>query len=412
MASATVAKHDNDTTRQRCYVCFRPQELCFCHAIPRIENQTKVLILQHARERFHPFNTARIVQRALANSQLLVDRTENLAAARLPLLDHAGLLYPGRNAPVISELPSEQRPRQLVIVDGTWHQAKTLVRDIPALSQLPCYKLAPESPGRYRIRREPNATSLSTLEATVAALKVLEPDTPGMDQLVVAFNTMIEQQLAIPKLDTNWRMNQHRRRHLTNIPRAIAQSLEHVVVAYGESSAGQPGQPKTPLSPIYWVAERLGSGERFSAAIESDKTKNEDFLAHLKLSADHFTSALTAEQFRSSWQLFLRPHDTLAVYHQSTVRLLKNIGGQVVTCHVLKSVDFTTHRGTLEEVMIAEGIASGPVHHAGRAGERLAKAAALVRHLNKMARDESLASVDANRESPATTVFPEDDLSR
>ena len=324
---------------------------------------------------------------ALANSQLLVDRTRNLAAAQLPLHEHAGLLYPGSDAPVLSEISRDQRPRQLVIVDGTWHQAKTLVRDIPALSRLPCYKLAPDSPGCYRIRREPNATSLSTLEATVAALRVLEPATLGLDQLITAFNTMIEQQLAVPKLES-WRVNERRRCSIGNIPRAIAGALDNVVVAYGESSAGQRGRRPAPLSPIYWVAERLGSGERFATAIESDKTLNDAFLSHLKLGAEHFESAMTPEQFRSSWQAFLQPNDTLAVYHQSTVRLLKNIGGKAVTCHVLKSVDFTAHRGTLENVISAEGIAIGPVNHAGRAGERLAKAVALVRHLHGLAQAE------------------------
>ena len=39
---------------------------CFCEAIPQIDNRTDVLILQHVGERFHPFNTARIVQKSSA----------------------------------------------------------------------------------------------------------------------------------------------------------------------------------------------------------------------------------------------------------------------------------------------------------------------------------------------------------
>ena len=138
----------------RCYDCFRPKEACFCASIPRIDNQTEVLILQHRRERFHPFNTARIVQKALRNSQLLADHTSNLAM-RLRLKPRAGLLYPGPTALLISDLASEQRPEQLVVLDGTWHHAKTLVREIPALQSLPRYRLAPTAPSRYRIRREP-----------------------------------------------------------------------------------------------------------------------------------------------------------------------------------------------------------------------------------------------------------------
>jgi DTW domain-containing protein YfiP len=185
-------------TRDRCYACYRPAVDCFCNVIPTIANKTKVLILQHMRERAHPFNTARIVHRALENSSLLVDHTINLAT-KLVLKPGAGLLYPGPDAALLDHLPVGQRPQQLVIVDGTWHHAKTLLRDIPQLHGLPRYKLAPSSPSRYRLRREPSAVYLSTLEATVAALRVLEPATWGLDQLIAAFDCMVERQLAHPR---------------------------------------------------------------------------------------------------------------------------------------------------------------------------------------------------------------------
>jgi DTW domain-containing protein len=201
-----------DVIRERCYDCYRPASDCFCDVIPAIENQTSVLILQHMRERAHPFNTARIVHLALQNSSLLVDHTKDLAATLASqsgaLQPGAGLLYPGPDAALLDDLPVGQRPAQLVVLDGTWHHAKTLLRDIPALHPLPRYKLAPVSPSRYRIRREPSAAYLSTVEATVAALRVLEPETRGWDQLLAAFDCMVERQLAHP------RFIDARRRHL------------------------------------------------------------------------------------------------------------------------------------------------------------------------------------------------------
>ena len=65
--------------RDRCYGCFRPKSACFCAAIPRIGNQTDVLILQHVRERFHPFNTARMVQRALRHSSPVTSEKHYIA---------------------------------------------------------------------------------------------------------------------------------------------------------------------------------------------------------------------------------------------------------------------------------------------------------------------------------------------
>ena len=239
MQSPIIADRTNcSEERGRCVGCFRPHGDCHCAAIPAIDNRTEVLILQHRRERFHPFNTARMVHRALRNSSLLVDHISGLAA-RLALKPHAGLLYPGPGATLLTDLRPHERPQQLVVIDGTWHHAKTLVRDLAALRDVPRYRLAPVEPSRYRIRREPSALLLSTVEATVAALRALEPETSGFDQLLAAFDGMIDRQLAHPKAANGWRRHAMRRRCVRNIPAALLGGLAHVVVVYGESAAAQ-----------------------------------------------------------------------------------------------------------------------------------------------------------------------------
>ena len=374
------------TPRPRCYTCFRPESACFCATIPRIDNRTHVLILQHVRERFHPFNTARMVHRALNNSTLLVDQTPQLAAAELPLNPRVGLLYPGPEAKLLSDLAPEERPEQLVIVDGTWHHAKTLVRDIPALRDLPRYGIVPASPGRYRIRREPTDTSLSTVEAAVAALRALEPETPGLDQLLEAFNTMVERQLAHPRSEAAARRKHKRDRPANSVPRVLVHDLDNVVVAYGESACGVPGTGRTPRSPIYWVAQRLGTGECFACAIQPNSPLTETFLGHLELVAADFAEALSKAEFRTAWSDFLRPMDTVAFYSQSTARLLKQVGADFARTLVLKSIPFNPHwpNGTLAEVLAAEGLHAAPPQTPGRAGKRLANAIALTRHLSKL----------------------------
>ncbi|HTN74640.1 MAG TPA: DTW domain-containing protein, partial [Pirellulaceae bacterium] len=82
---------------------------CYCAAIPSIDNRTEIIILQHRRERFHPFNTARIVQRALRKSRLLIGHTQQFAA-RLDLPPDTGLLYPGDDATLLSDLPTSEHP--------------------------------------------------------------------------------------------------------------------------------------------------------------------------------------------------------------------------------------------------------------------------------------------------------------
>lgn len=181
---------------ETCYGCIRPRGDCLCATIPTIDNRTEVLILQHLREQFHPFNTGRLVHRALRRSQLAVANNQKLAESLPTLLKpRAGLLYPGPEAALISELPVDQRPDQLVILDGTWLHAESMIRDIPQLRGLHCCRLAPTEPSCFRIRRAPDPLALSTVEATVAALRVLEPDTPGLDRLLAAFVAMIDHQI-------------------------------------------------------------------------------------------------------------------------------------------------------------------------------------------------------------------------
>ena len=387
-----AADVDVDCAFGRCYGCFRPHDRCFCDEIPCIENRTNVLILQHRRERFHPFNTARIVHRALANSSLIADHTQDLAAIPLNLSDKAGLLYPGPDTIPLEALASSERPRQLVIVDGTWHQTKTLVRDIPALRELPRYALSPTSPGRYRIRREPSAEALSTLEATVSALQMLEPDTPGLDKLTSVFDSMVEGQLASAVSRDNWRQNAHRCGYGANIPRAIARDLNNLVVCYGESSQGGAGTSHDSKQLIYWVAQRIGTSEQFTCAVDSGQSLSKTMLDHLRLTPNHFSAAATTQSFEHRWRGFLDDTDSLVVYHPSTIDLLRRVTTLAHPCHVLKAVNFTSHRGNLENILASEAIVANEPTAPGRAGERLAMAIALVQHLHQLANRHEVGS--------------------
>lgn len=376
----------DDTHRERCYECFRPKDRCFCDAVPTIDNQTHVLILQHARERSHAFNTARIVQKSLVNSQLVHGHVSELASAELPIRPGAGLLYPDASAKLLSDLPADERPSQLVALDGTWRQAKAMFRDIPALHALPRYKLMPETPGRYRIRRELNETTLSTLEAIVGALRLIEPDTAGLAQLLAAFETMIERQLPHPRSKAGGRRNERRRRIGTNIPRTLIGDLSEVVVAYGESAPSQRKGRRSSRKPIYWVAERLQTGERFAAMLEPSEPLSDAMLGHLELTSADFENVLSDDQFREAWADFLQEGDTLVTYHPSSIQLLESIEAEVPQNVVLKSVSFGARpaAGSLEERLVSEGLAAAPAELPGRAGRRLAQTIALVRHLNAL----------------------------
>lgn len=375
----------------RCFSCFRPVADCLCASLPSVENRTEVVVLQHRRERKHPFNTARLVGGALRNSHFLVGHKQELAA-RAPLRDEAVLLYPGPGAELLSQLPPACFPRQLVIVDGTWHQAKTLVRDLAVLRELPRVQLAPARPSEYQLRREPNAQFLSTLEAVVAALRILEPETRGLDELLNAFRQMISRQLAHPRSQIAPRFATQGKRGWRNVPLAFVQHPDRVVVAYGESAEGgqrqAPGIAKKRLPPVYWVAERLVTGERFGTTVQSSQPLSESFLRHLELAESHFAGAPTLADASQAWQAFLRPQDLVVVYHGGAARLHEQLAGHTQPCLILKSIDDAPGEParSLEELVAQRQVTPGPAHFPGRAGRRLANAVAYVHFLTERLR--------------------------
>lgn len=183
-------------TRASCYRCFKPRVACICSAIRAVDNRTAVTILQHPRERFHALGTVRIARLGLVRARVQwCAPWEDATAVRDRLPAGAALLYPGPAARDLATLPAAEHPRHLVAIDGTWFLAKKIYDAHGWLRDLPHVALTPPRPSAYRsLRREPQAHCMATLEAIVHALRIIEPETAGLDGLLEAFETMLARQ--------------------------------------------------------------------------------------------------------------------------------------------------------------------------------------------------------------------------
>jgi DTW domain-containing protein YfiP len=190
---------ERSESRPFCYRCGRPASGCCCAAVPRVDNRTPVYILQHPRERFHPFGSVRLAKLGL--SKVSVDTFGEAFAHRRSWSTvappGAALLYPGAEARELKKLAESERPSSLVVIDGTWPHSRSILRQVPWLGALPRVRVRPASPGLYRIRREPRPECMSTLEAIVRALELLEPETYGLEALLGAFTGMIDRHLEL-----------------------------------------------------------------------------------------------------------------------------------------------------------------------------------------------------------------------
>lgn len=187
--------------RANCYVCFKPRVACICASIEPVSNRTGIVILQHPHERFHPVGTVRIARLGL--TRVAVEPCApwfDASALRARLPAEAALLYPAPGAPDLAALAPARRPQHLVLIDATWFNAKKIYDAHVWLRALPHVGLTPSAPSRYRIRREPRPHYLGTIEAIAEALRILEPETRGVDGLLRSFTAMIDRQAAfIPR---------------------------------------------------------------------------------------------------------------------------------------------------------------------------------------------------------------------
>ncbi len=186
---------DDFVPREFCFRCWKPAGHCLCHSIAPVDNKTKITILQHHRERFHPIGTARIARLGLMNVQVLVAERHRRLFIEAEFGLRTGLLFPHRHARTFSETPSTCLPDHLVLLDGTWNQAKSLYKANPSLALLPHFVIRPALPSNYRIRRQPRAGYLSTIEALVQSLEELEPGIEGLPGLLEAFDQLVDDQM-------------------------------------------------------------------------------------------------------------------------------------------------------------------------------------------------------------------------
>jgi len=198
------------TPRETCYVCFKPRSTCICASIVPIDNRTGVFVLQHPREWAHPIGTARLVDLGLSKSEVVVAVSTAELLTPIALPPRTGLLFPRDDARDLEGLPAEERPEHLLVLDGTWRQARSLYRHNPWLRGLAHYRLSPSAPSRYRIRKEPRPDYVSTLESVLLALRILEPETCGHAGLLAAFDAMIDTQVRHMEASERRRAEQER----------------------------------------------------------------------------------------------------------------------------------------------------------------------------------------------------------
>jgi DTW domain-containing protein len=170
---------------------------CVCATIGRVDNRIGLTILQHPRERLHPLGTTRIARLGFTNVRVISCSQWEDGVDPIAVPDGTALLYPSRHGRTLDALLPGEHPRHLVVLDGTWFQAKKIYDAQRWLHTLPHVHITPAAPSGYgNTRAEPKAGYVATIEAIIYALRLLEPATAGLDGLLRSFTMMVERQAA------------------------------------------------------------------------------------------------------------------------------------------------------------------------------------------------------------------------
>ncbi|WP_437514023.1 DTW domain-containing protein [Sorangium sp. So ce1099] len=180
--------------RDVCWRCRRPRLVCYCALLPSLPTRTRVVLLQHPRERRVGIGTARMTHLSLPNSELHegVIFEEDARIIALASDPTTAVLFPGGDADPAGGPPV----RSLIVVDGTWWQARKMLALNPRLASVRRIGVTPRAPGNYRIRREPRPECLATVEAVASALAALEGEPARFDAMLRAFEFMVDRQIA------------------------------------------------------------------------------------------------------------------------------------------------------------------------------------------------------------------------
>ncbi|MDA9400636.1 tRNA-uridine aminocarboxypropyltransferase [Bradyrhizobium sp. CCBAU 45389] len=210
-----------------CPHCQKPMPLCICDSVRPIENRLSLLILQHPQEQDRALGTARLLAKHFADATVRVGLSWPSLSKALgrPIenASHWGVLYLGsaRAADLEAEgeivalnrkgeVADNQRAllgklEGVVLLDGTWSQAKALWWRNPWMLKCQRVILNPSRPSLYgRLRKEPRRDGLSTIEAAATMLAGLERRPDIAETLHASFDRMLaryrEVQADMPEL--------------------------------------------------------------------------------------------------------------------------------------------------------------------------------------------------------------------
>ncbi len=162
----------------RCPCCSLPPRWCVCAAIEPVRSSMPVHVLIHRQEQEKPSSTGKLIARVVEGATCHVYQRLNRSITPSSLSPHAiaadrelWILHP-HGEPLSSStarLMNQTRLPQILLLDGTWRQAREMLRSVEDLGR--CVRLPEPGPSRYWLREYEAPAHVSTAEALLEVFR-------------------------------------------------------------------------------------------------------------------------------------------------------------------------------------------------------------------------------------------------
>ncbi|MER2493194.1 tRNA-uridine aminocarboxypropyltransferase [Catenovulum sediminis] len=182
LARATRQFNARGIAVKRCPHCLVAQYACICSWKRTAPCNTEVILLMHSAEILKPTNTGRLISDVLADKCHVFEWSRTEPPAELvKMLNEPSrqcfIVFPteASNRQVYSEKPDNQESKTptLIILDGTWRQAKRMFNQSSWLKPFPCLQLNIAKVEDYGLRKAFSHEQFSTAQAAAFALAQL-----------------------------------------------------------------------------------------------------------------------------------------------------------------------------------------------------------------------------------------------
>ena len=171
---------NENSTREKCYNCYRPKSSCMCSYVNKIQTNTRFIILMHPKEfRKTKNGTGHFTHLSLPNSEIFIGIDFSDHKKINSIIDDTKnscyILYPDKNSINLNKqnIKEQNRSTVIFIIDSTWACSVKILRVSKNLHSLPRVSFEHTKSSAFKIKTQPNSYCLSTIESTLCVLEFL-----------------------------------------------------------------------------------------------------------------------------------------------------------------------------------------------------------------------------------------------